>query len=288
MTESKEANINQKSIRIVTWNCHQGSTVFLNKLKKIVNWDTSKNADIYVIQECPKPNTKKILELLKNLDLKCVGWAGHNNEKAGVGIFINLKKGYDITEPIYLPVPNVYSVFYEIGRGLNIFGVWVWDTKKEKYEDAFSRFLKEADKFLDHQCIIVGDLNLDVNAGHREKTLEIYDILRKKGLISAYHNYFSTEPGKDIEFGTEKDMTYYLDQKIIWSDEHETVWYEKSTHLDYVFVNENKIKRVEILNPDDWIYEKREWKRNTDGKWKHIAQDGKRSDHVPIVVDIWL
>jgi Endonuclease/Exonuclease/phosphatase family. len=84
MTESEEANINQKSIRIVTWNCRQGSSVFFNKLKKIMNWKRSPKIDVYIIQECPKLDN----EILNKFDLQCAGWAGRLDNEAGVGIFV--------------------------------------------------------------------------------------------------------------------------------------------------------------------------------------------------------
>ena len=72
--------------------------------------------------------------------------------------------------------------------------------------------------------------------------------LKNKGLVSAYHYVYKEKQGCETE------KTFYLYR-------HK----DKGYHIDYCFIDKERLKKFEILN---------------DARWLEI------SDHLPIVIEI--
>lgn len=133
------------------------------------------------------------------------------------------------------------------------------------------------EQFLDHINVIAGDLNID-RKFQANKTDEIYEFLRLKGFVSAYHHTYPNE-----KYGKEENKTYYLKKTSYKDQNHAFVKYNGSTHLDYMFLSEKIIiENVELGSKTQWIFEGSEWINN-----KPITEASPgRSDHVPLIVDI--
>ena len=256
-----------RCIRIVTWNCREKFHEKFEKIKEL-------KADVYVIQEC-NPTKEQISGYSQ------AAWSG--TKRKGVGIFV--RNELELEDKECSNENRVYNggfyVSCRIKGGPNILGIWAWHSRDSKknikdYSKDLLSDLKTYEEKINGNYIIAGDFNMDESNWRPE----IIQILKEKGLVSAYHKFFSTK------FGDESDMTHYTKRKTIQADDHEIVRYKPSTHIDYVFVNENHKIEVKIQNPDYWIYEEREWIRKN-GKWESEEQY-RRSDHVPIVVDIRL
>ena len=102
--------------------------------------------------------------------------------------------------------------------------------------------------------VICGDFNSNTifDPGRKKRTHSaVVELLAARGLISAYHGFFS-EP-----HGAETRPTYYF-------------WHRKERcfHIDYIFV------------PGSWMDRVVDFKIGTYKKW------GPASDHVPLLVDI--
>jgi len=149
----------EESLKIVSWNCCQGSNVFLEKLKRIVNL----KADVYIISECPDPKIKGIPELLATLGLQKADWQGRDDE-AGIGIFV--RKGITFQEKDRIKGVGGFYVACSIENGPDILGIWAWHKSgtgknlKDYSKDLLVDLQNYHDK-LNSNYIIAGDFNMD-------------------------------------------------------------------------------------------------------------------------------
>jgi exonuclease III len=254
-------------IKIVTWNCDMKKGKFSDKLKEVVQNNTeTKNADVYIIQECPKPD----MQLLESLGLKKEEfWDGVKGTKRGVGIFIQADYSVNNSnkdDKSTIDDPYQFSVSCTIdNKQLKILGIWANTNTKKLYwapdlRDHLKRKLKN-DKF----DIIAGDLNLDISADtqnvfsdkkyqeYKADYDDIYNILSENGLESAYHEYYGIKPFIK-EQADKEEKTFYLYRS------------KPTSHLDYVFSNK-KVKDAFIGDEDFWL---------------------KHSDHRPLIVTLEL
>ena len=104
--------------------------------------------------------------------------------------------------------------------------------------------------------LVCGDLNSNVifDRGRKTRThAAVVALLKQRNLLSAYHEFFSEEQGKETR------PTYYF-------------WHRRARpfHIDYVFL------------PSGWMPRVNEVTVGTYRKWRRV------SDHVPLIVDLSL
>ena len=259
MIELKNQN---NFLRVVTWNCTNGN--FLEKLCKIANLTNGLKADVYIIQECPCPKTPDIIEKLKCFDLQCAGWNGSGNKK-GVGIFVKknleLEQGYlDKSQENAYEFCASCSISY-MGQKLNILGIWAHSKSGDDYASKLFAYLTNNSYKLNSNCIIAGDFNIDLSVNSQTEmclwsTHQIYRLLEEKELFSAYHEYFRERQGKEMRKTFRGRLGCY------------------PSHIDYIFTEKTKIKKVELGDPEEWLH-----------GFESNNKKG-RSDHLPLIVDL--
>lgn len=231
-------------MRVVSWNCSFGK--FSEKFEQIVK---RTDADVYIIQECPNPNTDETSNLLKQYEIQKPLWDGHKNKNgttSGIGIFVKNNRSLSELEHDTDNGNLKHYVFCKIDD-FNILGIWANSRdEKDYYSPYLRKYLERNLQKIDDNCIIAGDLNLDVNpeAGRIADVNAIYKMLADKKLVSAYHKQ-TGEP-----FGKEKVKTFYRGL-------------EPSVHIDYLFASSNKINRIELGTINEWV---------------------RYSDHIPLFV----
>lgn len=222
-------------MRIASWNCNGK---FREKFKQIVNIA----ADIYVIQECENPANYRNTEY-NNFASNYI-WVGQNPNK-GLAVFVK--------NNIHLRKNNWNSYYLRNFISANINNefdlVCVWACKP--YIEEYYRYQKINIANYNENTIIIGDFNSnaiwDYKHNKRNHTNVVKELESKK-LISAYHYIFNEEQGK------EKHNTFYLYRHL-----------DKGYHIDYCFIEKNRIKNFKILHHEIWL---------------------NFSDHIPILVEI--
>ncbi len=222
-------------MKIVSWNC---SGKFREKFKTIKNVD----ADIYVVQECENP--QKYINKEYGYFSKNYLWIG-NDENKGLGIFAkeNIKIQKNNWKSYCLR--NFLSV--KVNDEFDLVGVWACKPYIEEYYIYQSINIKKYNK----NTIIIGDFNSNLIWDKKNNTrnhTNVVNELERKGLSSAYHTVYNENQG------CESIKTFYLYR-------HK----DKGYHIDYCFIDKNRIKNFEILNDLNWL---------------------KLSDHIPIIIEI--
>ncbi|WNY23317.1 hypothetical protein MmiHf6_06220 [Methanimicrococcus hongohii] len=230
-------------LKIVSWNCSYGR--FPEKFEQIVKLA---EADVYIIQECPNPNSEEISNLLKKFGIQKPLWVGHKSRDgtSGLGIFVKNDRNFSELEHDIDDGNLRYYLFCKVDD-LNILGIWAHTTEKGYYSPYLREYLEKNEQRIDNNCVIAGDLNLDMKPenGRIADVNAIYKLLDEKGLISAYHKQTGESFGKETEKTLHKNGP--------------------STHIDYVFAANEKIKYAELGQTKDWI---------------------SYSDHVPLLVSL--
>ena len=232
-------------MKIVTWNCN---SKFSKKFPAIIE----ENADIYVIQECDNPliaNSDEYLEFASNYY-----WVGENQDY-GLGIFAkdNVK-----LELVDLDDKGLrYFIPVNVNDDFNLLEIW---TNPDMEGNKVIHYLKEITKyyeahkdsgFFNENMIMCGDFNCDVrliNKTHGKNVYEMMDKLSEVSLIDVYH-YLNDE----IQ-GEESKSTFFMNRNL-----------SKPFHLDHLFSARDKVKDLQIPNPEYWM---------------------TLSDHVPLIFEI--
>ena len=240
-------------MKIVTWNANGR---FVKNFETILKEDeNSKDADIYIIQECTNPsvsNSEDYAEL--GSKYYWVDWVG-DDEKPEYGLGIIAKK-----ETVEMKVWDLddkglrYFIPVTVNDDFNLLAVWTNIDKGEsnaKYPKLITNYYEEHKDsgFFNEDMIICGDFNCDKRAEnkyHGENVDEMIDKLSEINLVDVYHDIEGEEEGK------ESIPTH------IWR-------YEKPFHLDHVFAAKGKVNCLQIGNAKKWIV---------------------YSDHMPIVFKI--
>ncbi|MDL2261529.1 endonuclease/exonuclease/phosphatase family protein [Methanimicrococcus sp. OttesenSCG-928-J09] len=257
--------------KLVTWNCHQGKNIFIKKLEKIVD---RIEAEIYIIQECPNPDTDPIKKILQDKNLKKVDWQGRENNISGVGIFIKNEfyKEHEIHRIVCEKDQNgSFFVSCSIDKKLVILGIWIRDGReknKRKYDYAnlFMEYLKKHGDKINQNYIVAGDFNIDGRIDDPKNTGEIFQTLYGKGLVSAYVHK------SNEKLGFEKQKTYYNSIKPKYVR-------EPCSHVDFVFADSEKVGSANFEPKDNWIYKNQNQSKNSNDVF---------SDHLPLIVEIKL
>ena len=232
-------------MKIITWNCNGK---FSTKFPAILEED----AGIYVIQECENPlviDSEEYKDFASNYF-----WVGEN-QYYGLGIFAR--------DNIKLELVNLddkglrYFIPVRVNDDFNLLGIWtnpdMEGSKVIHYPKEITKYY-EAHKdsgFFNEDMIICGDFNCDVrlvNKTHGKNVFEMMDNLSEVGLIDAYH-YLNDE-----NQGEESKSTFFMNRNL-----------SKPFHLDHIFASKEKIKNLQIPNPEYWM---------------------TLSDHVPIIFEI--
>lgn len=221
-------------MKIISWNCNGK---FREKYKHISRYD----ADIYVIQECENP------KLFLNPGYKdfCENylWTGENKNK-GLGIFAKPK--IKLTENNWKKYGLRNFISAKVNDEFDLLGVWACKPYIEEY---FIYQNINIENF-NTKTILIGDFNSnaiwDKEHGQRNHTA-VVKMLEKIDIISAYHDFYGEEQGK------ESRCTFYLYR-------HK----DKGYHIDYCFTNKNNIKEYKVLTDESFL---------------------SLSDHMPIYVE---
>lgn len=204
--------------------------------------------DVLVLQECSK---KHIWESKAPFS----HWVGTNPHK-GLGILGFGNRTYVLSTLYTSDYPWFLPLRVE-DEQLTLLGVWAH--VKEKQE----RYVRLAHRAIDHYrplleeglSIAIGDFNSNTiwDASHRGQShSDLVAKLEQLQMSSVYHAQ-SQEPQ-----GSETVSTFYLYRHR-----------DKGYHLDYAFISHRLLKNTHLTIPDG-------------GNWL------KRSDHLPLVLDIHL
>lgn len=209
-------------MKIISWNCNGK---FREKYPIIQAYD----ADIYVIQECEKP--EKYPKRFSGFYSNCC-WCGENENK-GLGIFAKSEIKLEINDWPKYCLRNFLSL--KINSSFDLIGVWACSPYIEEY------YIYQAiniDKY-NNKTVIIGDFNSnaiwDKKHGKRNHGAVVAELTRI-GIASAYH-YVTGE-----QMGCESQSTFYLHKNK-----------DKKYHIDYCFINPVCIKEFKILNSDEWL-----------------------------------
>ena len=231
-------------MKIGTWNCNgKFSEKFLATLEE--------DADIFVIQECENPeiiNSEKYADFASNYY-----WVGQN-QYYGLGIFA--KDNVEL-ELIDLDDKGLrYFIPVRVNDDFNLLGIWtnpdMEGNKVIHYPKEITKYYEEHKNsgFFNEDMIMCGDFNCDVrlsNKVHGKNVYEMMDKLSEIGLVDVYH-YLTGETQ-----GEESKSTFFMNRNL-----------SKPFHLDHVFASHDKVKDLQIPEPEYWM---------------------KLSDHVPIIFE---
>jgi exodeoxyribonuclease-3 len=232
-------------MRIVAWNCRMGFAKKRNLLYQL-------RPDVAVISECSRDSMLACKE--DGFD-SC--WWGENKNK-GLGVLA--RKPWAL-EPVGRPglQPRqrwIAPVRVQGPLKFLLLAVWagrVGDRRETNYVGQVHEAIVRHPNWFGgaHSAVICGDFNSNTNFDHGRKRRthsRLVQLLSERGLVSAYHTFFSEDQGK------ESRPTYYF-----WCRE------KRPFHLDYIFL------------PIEWSI-----KTCTVGTYKSWRP---ASDHVPIVVE---
>lgn len=221
-------------MKIVSWNCNGR---FREKIDNIL----SCNADIYVIQESENP--EKYCQYFKNKLLK-YEWYGLNDNK---GLLVFTNKKIHISNNNWKNYGLRHFLSIEINNSFDIIAVWASPPYIEEYYVYQQIYKSQYNK----DTILIGDFNSNSiwDKEHRERNHSaVVSQLSGIGLYSAYHIAYDELQGEETK------STFYLHRNL-----------EKGYHIDYCFLNPERLSSFELLDRDKWL---------------------KYSDHIPICIEI--
>jgi exodeoxyribonuclease-3 len=212
------------NIRIITWNCRDGS------FKERVSLIEKLKPDIAIFQEIPSPG--------KEDDEHCI-WVPSRFQKKGVAV-ISYNDHTISRENLPPDLPEVFLPVHVCGKtAFNLLAVWT--QKEKKYIESFEPILFACQGFLKSApSVIIGDFNSNAMWDTQYKKFSHSRLVKTLDedfdLVSAYHHYHG-EPQ-----GHEKEKTFFMYT-------HE----DKPYHIDHCFVPKAwEINDVRIGSHADW------------------------------------
>lgn len=219
------------------------------------------NPDIAVICECAEPDLLRDKSECDWLPENPV-WIGVNRHK-GLGIFAFNGFKVRLSEPYFPSFRYIAPVRVFGPVRFNLLAAWAQNASDKVIRknqsgplrralSRYSAFLREA------PSVVAGDLNSNAiwdKPGWRINHMTLVASLRKRGLVSAYH-----ELSGELH-GEEQTPTHY------WRDRCKD---GPTYHLDYAFLPQNwmaSVRGFQVGCFEDWV-------------------GAGLSDHVPIVIDI--
>lgn len=209
--------------------------------------------DVLVVPECEHPDKLKFSsEALRPTQSL---WFGTNQNK-GLGIFSYNNFKLQRMEEYNPKFKTVVPIRVSRRRfGLTLYAIWANNPNDPdgQYVTQIWKALKHYDGLLnDKRTVLVGDFNSNTiwdKPRRKGNHSDVVEALCQKRIYSTYHQYFQQVQGKEMH------PTFYLYKNR-----------EKPYHLDYCFVSEDMIKKLQSVEVGDYI------------SWKLY------SDHVPLVV----
>lgn len=241
-------------MRIVVWNCNMALHRKMDALARLA-------PDIAVLPEVAEPSKVPIrpAETVQH----SYQWIGANPSK-GLGTLVFAP--FEL-EPACPPDRNLEWVLPLRVRGpvdFNLLAIWAMNHRASPLAMGPNRDFQiqgaletYADLFDEGRVVLAGDLNDNVTwdkpRGARPFATKV-DLLRRRGLVSAYHEVLG------VEFGQEPDPTIYWRDRKVDGPRY---------HIDFCFLPESWIPftSVTVGNFDEWVAP-------------------KYSDHVPLIIDV--
>ncbi len=235
-------------MRIVTWNC-QGA------FRKKANAILSLTPDVLVVQECEHPDKLKFSSSLAIP--KDFYWHSDGGKK-GIGIFSYCDFKFELlpqfnSEFRYILPFNLKNDIYTI----RFFAIWAMNNKENydaRYIGQIWLAINYYQNLLNDSTILIGDFNSNKIWDYKGRVgnhTDVVNLLKEKSIYSVYHKQY------EIEHGKETHPTLFMYRKK-----------EKPYHIDYCFMSEELIKRVEKVEI------------GAHEKWSAL------SDHSPLAVEL--
>jgi exonuclease III len=233
-------------MKVVTWNCNGA---LRNKFQNLMEFE----ADIYIIQECEKPEQTQHKEYIKWA--KNHLWVGSNKNK-GLGIFAaeHLKIESLGWSNIFTDHTVKHFLPCTVNDGFQLLGVWTHRNNSPNfgYIGQLWKYL-QVNKQHFRKVIIAGDFNSNSIWDQWDRWWNHSDVVRELkelGISSLYHKFLEEEHGK------ESKPTFFLHRNTL-----------KPYHIDYVFGSrefENSLIKIEVGDSEQWL---------------------KISDHLPLICE---
>ena len=219
--------------------------------------------DIAVISECAEPERLRRLMRSSWIEDDPV-WIGHHATK---GLAVFAFNGYRARlSPIYWPsLRHIAPVHISGPVDVNLLAIWAQNASggvmRKHQLGPLRRSLSRYHQFLDEgPVVLAGDFNNNAiwdKPGWRINHMTMVEILRKRGLVSVYHELRCEAHGQETE------------PTIYWRDRTRD---GPTYHIDYMFLPSTWLSAIdafEIGSFDDWC-------------------GNGLSDHVPLTVEVSL
>ena len=223
--------MNQKSLRIATWNCN-------GALRKKWGRLATLKADVYVVQECEDPGQTKDAAY----QAWCANhlWTGTSKHK-GIGIFSASELTLQAVPMDLIPLELFLPCL--VDGDWPLLATWTKQANSPnfRYIGQLWKFLQKHREFLRHpRAMLVGDLNSNVIWDEWDRWWNHSDVVRELedlGLESCYHRHFSEMQGQELQ------PTFFLHRRQ-----------EKPHHIDYGFAGPQwAVQHVEVGAVADWL-----------------------------------
>ncbi|MEP6609867.1 MAG: hypothetical protein ABJA83_14485 [Burkholderiaceae bacterium] len=223
-------------MRIVTWNSFHGKSA--SKLSRL----ETLHPDFAVLTEFTRPHPEDSSLL----------WFG---DKPMKGIAAIASPAYTIIPVPARETPPYYIPLFVKGPQ-SFFVIAVWSQKKSLYVEAILRALHAFHDLIEaNPTVVLGDFNSNAvwdkkHSSGRNHTA-LVALCKKLGLVSAYHQFFNEEQGKETR------ATLYFHRRQA-----------RPYHIDYCFI------------PEAWTQSLTSVQVGTYSEWADA------SDHCPLIVDL--
>jgi exonuclease III len=234
-------------MRIVAWNCRMGFAKKRELLYKL-------RPDIAVISECSRDS----MLTCKQDGFDSCWWGENKNKGKGIGVLARRPWELECLGKPGLRPRQRWIAPVRVHGSLEFLLLAVWagrvgDDKEMNYVGQIHEAVVGHPSWFTgtRPAVICGDFNSNTNFDHARKRLthsRLVQLLADRGLVSAYHTFFSEAQGE------ESRPTHYF-----WCQK------ERPFHIDYIFL------------PMEWGV--RTCKVGTYKAWRPA------SDHVPIIVE---
>lgn len=231
-------------MKIATWNCG-------GALRKKVEILQTLQADVYVVQECEKPDESQGNSSYGEFCANSI-WVGDLHYK-GLGIFA--KAGISLGRKDWPDHSLKYFLAARINDTFDLVGMWAHRANSPTfgYIGQLWKYLQfHIDKM--ENVILAGDLNSNVRWDKWDRWWNHSDVVRELGEANITSLYHLT---RGVEQGKETDPTFFLHRNT-----------EKAYHIDYMFASRSiaeRVKQLEIGDKHFWL---------------------QHSDHLPLCVEI--
>lgn len=241
-------------MRLVAWNCNMA-------LHRKVDALLSLRPDVAVISECAEPERLRRLSKTSWIENDPV-WIGGKDIK---GLAVFGFNGYRVSlSPDYWPnLRYIAPVHVDGPIGFNLLAVWAQNAsggimRKHQLGPLRRAFARYRSFLAEAPVVAAGDFNSNAiwdKPGWRINHMTMVEAMRKRGLVSAYHEVSGEAHGEETV------------PTIYWRDRTR---HGPTYHIDYVFL------------PRSWLHAVNQFSIGGFDDW---CANGL-SDHVPLVIDV--